>query len=305
MMSSGRRFAHAGLALISMLFAGSAFALPSILILTGSGGSSLNVPLMAAGFNVINGTLAPGQIAAGLLDASVVGVYIWNDGSLGNTLSPADPLLAFDATDQAALTAFAVTHNKLIMDGLSWRGNANTDEQNFSKNEALALAAAGGGVVLGADDASGRLIVQHVNQVADWLNINHFTGVYDTPPESQVFGGLLLNTPNLVDPTQVVGTTTYSEVPNGLQPNGDFLVTVLFGSPSGANNCCVGPSGSDPVPVLGPAVFNGITYEMVNHIITTNIPNAGIDPTPGVPEPATLLTLGAALGLVLRRRRRN
>src|SRR5262249_21757583 len=150
-----------------------------ILILTGNGVSSLNGPLTTAGFQVTNGTLAPGQIAS-KLTANMVGVYIWNDGSLGNTGSPANPALAFNAADQAALTTFHAAHPRLILDGLSWRTNIVPDEIAFSQNEVLALASAGGGIVLGADDASGALIVQHVNQVGGWFGINPFAGVYST-----------------------------------------------------------------------------------------------------------------------------
>ena len=77
---------------------GSAQAANEILILTGSGSSSLNAPLTGAGFTVINGLLAPGEIS-GKLTANTVGVYIWNDGSLGGTYSPVNPALAFNAAD--------------------------------------------------------------------------------------------------------------------------------------------------------------------------------------------------------------
>lgn len=267
-----------------------------IVILTGSGTSSLNAPLTTAGFNVINGTLAPGQIAS-LLTAGTVGIYVWNDGSLGNTGSPVNPALAFNAADQAALVTFAATHANIIMDGLSWRGNGNVDEKNFSSNEASVLAAAGGGVVLGADDASGALIVQHVNQVASWLNYNPWTGIYLTQPANQVFGGTFFTTPNTVNPTNVVGTTTYSEVPNGLQPNGSFLSTALFGFDS------TPLPAFGPAPPLGDATFNGVLYHSVNHIVTTNIVGAGINPA--IPEPETYALLVAGLGLlsVVARRR--
>ena len=276
---------------------GSAQAANEILILTGSGSSSLNAPLTGAGFTVINGLLAPGEIS-GKLTANTVGVYIWNDGSLGGTYSPVNPALAFNAADQAALVNFASTHKSIVMDGLSWRANANVDEANFSKNEASLLASSGGGIVLGADDASGALIVQHVNQVAGWLNYNAFAGIYSTSPSNQVFGGSLLNTPNSVNPANVVGTTTYSEVPNGLQPNGVFLSTAIFGF------------NSVPLPFYGPspdlpsATFDGIVYASVNHLVTTNINGGGIDPP--IPEPATYALMGAGLALVgvLARRRR-
>ena len=158
------------------------------------------------------------------------GVGLSTESAAHNSaVSPAIPALAFNAADQAALTAFGATHRNFILDGRSWRGNLNIDEQRFSQNEAFQLAAAGGGVVLGADDASGALILQHVDQVAGWFNLNRFTGIYNTAPAKHVFGGLFLNSPNSVDPTNVVGTTSYAEVPHGLQPNRVVLATAVFG----------------------------------------------------------------------------
>lgn len=272
------------------LFAGT---LGTILILNGNGSNDLSASLTAAGFSVVSSTLAPGSIAANM-NSSVVGVYIWNDGTLGNTGSPVNPSLAFNAADQAALTSFNAAHPYWIMDGLSWRG-ANTDEANFDANEALALAKAGGGIVLGADDASGALIVQHVNQVASWFNFNQFEGVYYTTPAEETFGGSFFTTPNPVDVNNVVGTTTYSEIPNGKQPNGIFLATAVFGSPSE-----IDPGYGGISTPLGPDTFNGVTYQDVNHLVTTNIPGGGINP---VPEPCTLALLGAGLlGGWLRRK---
>ncbi len=269
-----------------------------IVVLTGSGSSSLNTALTSAGFNVVNGTLAPGQLSS-RITASTVGVYIWNDGSLGNTFSPVNPALAFNAADQSALLAFAAAHGNIIMDGLSWRGNGNVDERNFSSNEASLLTGAGGGIVLGADDASGALIVQHVNQVASWLNYSLWSGVYSTQPANQVFGGTFFSSPNAVNPTNVVGTTTYSEVPNGLQPNGSFLSTALFGF----NSVPVAGFGSPP---LLSATFNGLSYANVNHVVTTNIAGAGIDPPVSpVPEPETYAMLVAGLALLDFARRRR
>jgi hypothetical protein len=182
------------------------------------------------------------------------------------------------------------------MDGLSWRG-ANADESAFDQNEALALASAGGGIVLGADDASGALIVQHVNQVAGWFNFNPFYGVYYTPGSLNHFAGAFFTTPNLVNVSNVVGTTSYSEVPHGLQPNGINLLTAVFGSPS-----IQYPGYEGISPVLGPDTFNGIVYPDVNHLVTTNIPGGGLS---SVPEPGTLLMLASGAGVVacLRRRR--
>jgi hypothetical protein len=272
---------------LGVLAAAASFTLPaaSIVVLTGAGSSSLTAPLTAAGFSVINGTLSPGQIAANIA-MDTVAVYIWNNGSLGNTGSPANPALAFNPADEAALKLFNTGRNNWIFDGLSWRANANVDEQNFTKNEALLLAEAGGGIVLGADDASGALIVQHVNQVAGWFGFNLWGGVYSTSPANHYFGGSFLTTPNPVNPKNVVGTTTYSEVPNGLQPNGVFLATAVFGSPSE-------PTVGFGSPALPSATFDGTIYPKVNHIVTTNITGGGIDEP--VPEPSTLTLAGIAL----------
>ncbi|MBL8423382.1 MAG: hypothetical protein JNK06_07795 [Candidatus Accumulibacter phosphatis] len=136
--------------------------------------------------------------------AVIHGVGLSTESAAHNSaVSPAIPALAFNTADQAALTAFGATHRNFILDGLSWRGKLDIDEQRVSQHEAVQLAAAGGSVVLGADDASGALIVQHVNQGADWFNLNRFTGicnaapasrfaylrVEDTPAGGSVFGG--------------------------------------------------------------------------------------------------------------------
>ena len=158
--------------------------------------------------------------------------------------------------------------------------------QRFSQNVAVQLAAAGGGVLRGADETSGPISVQHVNKVADWFNLNRFTGIYNTEPAKHVFGDSFLNSPNSVDPTEVVGTTSHAEVPHGPQPNGVFLATAVFGF------------DSEPQPFYGPSpdlaseTFAGVTYASVNHLVTTNIKGGGIDP---IPEPATLLTFAAGL----------
>ena len=276
---------------------GAAEASNEILVLTGSGSSSLNAPLTGAGFTVVNGLLAPEEISS-KLTANTVGVYMWNDGSLGNTFSPVNPTLAFDAADQTALLAFASTHKSGVMDVLSWRTHANADEANFSKNEASLLASSGGGIVLGADDAS-ALIVQHVNRIVGWLNYNTFAGICSTSPSNQLFGGSLLTTPNLVNPSNVVGTTTYSEFPKGLQPNGVYLSAAILGFNSVPLPAC-GPSPEPPSATVG-----GFVYAGVNRLVTTNIAGGGIDPP--IPEPGTYALMGvglAAPGVAVRRRSR-
>jgi len=277
----------------------------SVLILNGNGASNIAAPITTAGFTVISDAFNPGVIASRLaVPNDISQIWIWNDGSFGGSFSAAVPARAFNAADLAALQTFNGTRDNWIMDGLSWRGNANTDERNFTMNQALALEAAGGGIVLGADDASGAAIVQHVNQVAAFFNFNLFGGVYNTSPASQQFGGSFISSPNSVNPANVVGTTTYSEMPNGLQPNGIFMATAVFGI-GAVNNCC-----GVPVPALGSDTFNGITHQSVNHVVTTNIPGAGINPPPppptgAVPEPATwaMMIMGfGAIGGALRRR---
>ena len=107
-----------------------------VLILNGAGGGSVVAPdLQAAGFGVIQDAFNPGVIAHDLAaDPNIVEVWVWNDPSYGQTGVPADPSRAFNAADQAALTAFGASHPAWIMDGLSWRGN-DTDEANLTINE--------------------------------------------------------------------------------------------------------------------------------------------------------------------------
>jgi len=256
-----------------------------ILIINGNGSSSIAAPLQAAGFDIVSAAYNPGVIADNLAaHPAITEVWIWNDGTFGNTGSPEQPSRAFNAADQAALTTFNASHPNWIMDGLSWRGNGNSSEQNLTANEGVQLATVGGGIVLGADDVSGPAIVQHVNQVAQWFNFDLFSGVYLTPPGDQHTGGTFFSSPNPVDPTQVVGTTTYSEVPNGLQPNGLFLGTAVFGSGTALQGYT-----PTPVPDLPAQVFEGVTYEHVNHLVTTTIPGASIDKP--VPDGGTTFVL--------------
>lgn len=268
----------------------------SVLVINGSGGSSVGPQISAAGFTVINETYGPGAISSHLsVPNDITQIWIWNDGTFGNTGTAAIPALAFSAADEAALVAFNAAHSNWIMDGLSWRSHGSADEQNFTRNEALNLEAAGGGIVLGADDASGAAIVQHVNQVAGLFNFDPWFGVYSTSPLSQVTGGTFFTTPNAVNPTGIVGTTTYSEVPNGLQPNGIFLGTAIFGQGF--------PHPGFGSPPLPGQVFDGVFYPNVNHLVTTNIFGATIDPIPpGVPEPGILVLIAVAY-FALRRRR--
>jgi hypothetical protein len=275
----------------------------SILVLNGTGVNNISSSLTAAGFTVYSAAFNPGSIETSLSAHSDISqIWVWNDGSFGGSFSPADPARAFSAGDMSALATFSAAHGGWVMDGLSWRGNGNVDEQNFTKNEGLALAAFGGGIVLGADDASGAAIVQHVNQVAAAFGFDLFNGVYNTAPASQHFGGSLITTPNAVNPSGVVGTTTYSEVAHGLQGNGVYLSTVVFGQ-GFENHCCGGTFGP-----LESATFDGITYQNVNHLVTTNIPGGGIDANPNpnaVPEPASWALMIAGFGLVggaMRRR---
>ncbi len=276
-----------------------------VLVINGNGSASVASPLTGAGFNVIQGAFGPGVIANNLAaNPGISQIWIWNDGTYGNTFSPVNPALSFSAADLTALQTFNATRNNWIMDGLSWRTHSSQDEQNLTKNEALNLASVGGGIVLGADDASGAAIVQHVNQVAGLFNFNLWDGVYSTSPLSQHTGRTFFTSPNLVNPSGVVGTTTYSEVPNGLQPNGLFLGTAVFGEG-------VPLQGYTPnvVPDLASQEIDGTVYSRVNHLITTTIRGATIDiiPPTNVPDSgSSLALLGlAAAGLAGVRRFRR
>ncbi len=249
--------------------AGSAHA-QSVLVLNGAASSTVQSSIAAAGFNVISGYLAPGEIASRLSVANdIVEIWIWNDGTFGNTGSPADPAYDFDASDLAALDVFHAAHPHWIMDGLSWRGEVWQDEINLTMNEALDLAAAGGGIVLGADDASGGAIVQHVNQVGAHFAFAPFIGTYDISGGNQHEGGAIFSAPFAVDPNVISSTFSYCDVPHGLQPNGLLLTTALF-----ADMAVEDPS-YPPNPTLGSEVFNNTTYDDVAHLVTTTLPGGG------------------------------
>jgi hypothetical protein len=120
-------------------------ATQDVLIINGDASSSIAAPLAAAGFGVVQAAFGPDVIATNLAsDPNIDEIWIWNDGTFGNTFSPAVPALAFDANDEAALKTFNATHSQWIMDGLSWRLNNDTDQVNFTENEGLHLAEAGG-----------------------------------------------------------------------------------------------------------------------------------------------------------------
>ena len=89
-----------------------------------------------------------------------------------------------------------------------------------------------------------------------------------------------------MDPTNIIGTTTYAEVPHGQQGNGIYLSTAIFGE-----GTQLAPYPSDP---LEDDTFNNVLYQNVNHLVTTNLPGAGID-LPPVPIPATWLLLAPRL----------
>jgi hypothetical protein len=245
----------------------------SILVLNGTGVSSVEAPLTAAGFNVISGTLDPDQIASNLAAyTDIVEIWVWNDGTYGNTYSPADPSRDFSSADFAALDAFNAAHPEWIMDGLAWRSHGIPDEDGLSMNEAINLAAAGGGIVLGADDASGDAIVQHVNQVAAHFGFVAWIGTYNlSSPAQQHAAGALFASPSLVDVSVITSTLSYCDVPNGLQPNGKLLSTALFADQSAEDPLY------PPNPLLVSEVFNGTLYFDVDHLVTTTLPGGGFN----------------------------
>lgn len=242
----------------------------SILLLTGNGGAnSVGPQLVAAGFDLILKPFGPDSIAGTLATNSAVGqIWVWNDGNYGNTGTPADPARSFSLADLQALTTFNSRHPHWVMDSMAWRTHGPTDEANLTRNIAINLRDAGGGIVLGTDDASGEALVQHVNQICAHFGFDLWNGVYDTR-SGQLYGrGLLVSSPNIVTPTPL-WTYTQAEVPNGRQPNGRFLSTAVFGA-----NIASAGFGSLP---LGPATFEGVRYEAVEHLITTTIPGGGLD----------------------------
>ena len=97
--------------------------------------------------------------------------------------------------------------------------------------------------------------------------------------------------------SNVIGTTTYAEVPHGQQPNGLYLFTAVFGEGLDI--------GFPDTPPLGPDTFGGVTYSSVNHIVTSTISGTGFD-SAAAPEPGTLALLGFGIvgaALIGRRNR--
>src|ERR1700689_2888427 len=78
-------------------------ATQDVLIINGDASSTIAAPLAAAGFGVVQAAFGPNVIANNLAsDPNIDEIWIWNDGTFGNTFSPAVPALAFDANDEAA-----------------------------------------------------------------------------------------------------------------------------------------------------------------------------------------------------------
>jgi len=242
----------------------------TILVLNGTGVSAIEPDLTAAGFTVISGTLDPGQIAGHLAAApEIEQIWIWSDYTYGNGGIPADPTRDFDLNDLTALNSFSAARPHWICDGLAWRMHGTPDEISLTLNEALALSAAGGGILLGADDASGDSVVQHPNQVCAYFNFQPFEGVFSTHSSTHEMVPGPFSGPFLVDPTQIFSTSTYTQVPYGLQPNGLNLSTAIFAAPSYENP-------GYPNPPLATEVFNGVLRTDVNILITTTLPGGSL-----------------------------
>ena len=249
-----------------------------VLLLTPEGGAALPTTnaLEAAGFTWVLGSLAPGQIASRLTPEFCC-VYIWMDGGAWVPIAPPDPSMAFNAADRAALVAFSQTHRNFIMDGLSMRDyyhSSEADSAALTQNEALLLANAGGGILLGADDTAGGKGVQHVNQVLSWFGFNPFTKVLNAPGDVLRCGGLFCSTPHTLNFRDLISTGTYSDLPHGLQPNGIYLDTLVFGSPTTVYTIVL----YDPTPPA-PDTLGGVAYPAVDHVITTSIPGLGTNST--------------------------
>ena len=250
-----------------------------ILLLTPNGqANSVGSTLETAGFQIVVGRLAPGEVSSLLTNnADVDQIWIWNDGSqpLRDSTTAPNPLLAFNQEDLDALSSFQDDHGHWIMDGLAWRSHETESETNLTANEAFNLAAAGGGIVLGADNGppngTSNLITQHVNQVAEFFDFELFLGAYETTPDEQFQGGTLFDNPRTVDPSQLLSSTSsYAELPNGEQPNGVFLETTVFGSPSAP----LAGFEATSLPLETDA-FGGQEFSQVNHVVTTSIPGGG------------------------------
>jgi hypothetical protein len=105
-------------------------------------------------------------------------------------------------------------------------------EPEWIQNYAAQLEAAGGGLLLGTDH---NAFQSGINEINALININPFTGYYDSPPrEALVDPGSVLFIPGLEPCTAVPASSCINDnsstgfAPTGAQPNGQFLTPVAY-----------------------------------------------------------------------------
>lgn len=181
----------------------------------------------------------------------------------------------FNTQDLDALRQFSDTDWQFIMDGLAFRGHGSAVEIGLSQNEVFNLRSWEVESLLepmtvGPGDTS----KQHVNQVVQAFNFDCLAMAFI------ILRRWTFMREGAYSPRRIQSPSSTSGLPAATR--NCRMANSQMDAFSPRRYLLLPPYRSTAYPNLDDAVFNGTTYTSVNHLVTTTIPNAGIDP---IPEP--------------------